>query len=291
MDTFKRKEAHQPHRPGKLGLFFNSFPEKWKWCFPVYASRQLHLKEYEICSSKVPAAFDGLRIAYASDVHYGALLGEARVTDLAQRLNALKADVIILGGDYGEDAKHSFLFLEKLPPLEAKLAVCGVVGNHDRAEGTAEELSAAMEKRGITPLVNSSLMLKINGKTLCICATDDVSHGNPKFSEVKAQAEDADFVIYVPHAPDALQAAKEEGAGVFYDLALCGHTHGGQVSLFGFAPYTASLYGNRYGNMFLSGHKEEDGAHVIISNGVGTTWMPLRLGAKAQYHLITLRRK
>lgn len=291
MHVFKRREAHQPHRPGKLGIWLNSLPEGWKWLFPVQASRQLQLKEYEVSSIELPEVFDGLRIAYASDIHYGTLLSEKRVADLAQRLNALKADIIILGGDYGEDAAHSFAFFEKLPPLEAKIAVCGVLGNHDRAEGSAEELSAAMEKCGITPLVNSALKIRIQDAELCICATDDVSHGDPMFREVKAQAEGADFVIYAPHAPDALQAAKEEGAGVFYDLALCGHTHGGQVSLFGFAPYTASLYGMYYGNLYLSGQKEEDGAQIIISNGVGTTWMPLRFGAKAQYHLITLRKK
>ena len=85
---------------------------------------------------------------------------------------------------------------------------------------------------------------------------------------------------------------REEIGETFYDLALCGHTHGGQVTFFGFAPYASSLYGLRYGQAYLTGEMEEDdGVHVVISNGVGTTWMPLRFGAPAQYHLITLRRE
>ena len=291
MHQLKRRAAHAPHRPGKLGLWLNSLPENWKWVFPVHLSRQLYLVENDVTSEKLPRALHGLKIAYASDIHFGALLNEARVMDLAERLNALEADIILLGGDYGEDAAHTLEFFRLLPPLKAKLAVCGVIGNHDRAEATAEELIDAMETCGITPLVNSTLTLEMDGKKLCICATDDLSHGDPVFNEVKEQVFGADYVIYAPHSPDALEAAREEGADGFYDLVVCGHTHGGQVAIFGFAPYTSSLYGARYGNLYLSGEiEEDDGTQIIISNGVGITWMPVRFGAPPQYHLITLRR-
>lgn len=291
MHQLKRRAAHAPHRPGKLGLWLNSLPENWKWVFPVHLSWQLYLVENDVTSEKLPRALHGLKIAYASDIHFGALLKEERVIDLAERLNALEADIILLGGDYGEDAAHTLEFFRLLPPLKAKLAVCGVIGNHDRAEATAEELIDAMETCGITPLVNSTLTLEMDGKKLCICATDDLSHGDPAFNEVKEQVFGADYVIYAPHSPDALEAAREEGADGFYDLVVCGHTHGGQVAVFGFAPYTSSLYGARYGNLYLSGEiEEDDGTQIIISNGVGTTWMPVRFGAPPQYHLITLRR-
>ena len=291
MHQLKRRAAHAPHRPGKLGLWLNSLPENWKWVFPVHLSRQLYLVENDVTSEKLPRALHGLKIAYASDIHFGALLKEERVIDLAERLNALEADIILLGGDYGEDAAHTLEFFRLLPPLKAKLAVCGVIGNHDRAEATAEELIDAMETCGITPLVNSTLTLEMDGKKLCICATDDLSHGDPAFNEVKEQVFGADYVIYAPHSPDALEAAREEGADGFYDLVVCGHTHGGQVAIFGFAPYTSSLYGARYGNLYLSGEiEEDDGTQIIISNGVGITWMPVRFGAPPQYHLITLRR-
>ena len=291
MHQLKRRAAHAPHRPGKLGLWLNSLPENWKWVFPVHLSRQLYLVENDVTSEKLPRALHGLKIAYASDIHFGALLKEERVIDLAERLNALEADIILLGGDYGEDAAHTLEFFRLLPPLKAKLAVCGVIGNHDRAEATAEELIDAMETCGLTPLVNSTLTLEMDGKKLCICATDDLSHGDPAFNEVKEQVFGADYVIYAPHSPDALEAAREEGADGFYDLVVCGHTHGGQVAIFGFAPYTSSLYGARYGNLYLSGEiEEDDGTQIIISNGVGTTWMPVRFGAPPQYHLITLRR-
>ena len=118
----------------------------------------------------------------------------------------------------------------------------------------------------------------------CQMALHLVPHG------VAAQVRGADYVIYAPHAPDALEDAYNVQRDPFFDLALCGHTHGGQVTLLGFAPYTASRRGLRYGNHYRSGEIEEHGVTVLVSNGVGTTWLPVRLGARAQYHLITLSR-
>lgn len=294
MASLRRKKAHMPHTPSPFGLWLNALPKGWKWLFPVQASRRLYLVENDIYTHRLPKALYGLKIAYASDIHYGDLLDDARVDDLVERINALNADIVILGGDYGQDAAHTRRFFERGIHLKAKLAVCGVLGNHDRAGemGDADELAELMLSCGITPLVNSTITISINGVKLCICATDDLAHGDPAFADVRDQVRGADYVIYAPHSPDSLEALREEVGHPFYDLALCGHTHGGQVSLFGFAPYTASQYGSRFGNAYLSGEiEEEDGVYVMISNGVGTTWMPIRFCAPPQYHLITLRSK
>ncbi|MBR5384135.1 MAG: metallophosphoesterase family protein [Clostridia bacterium] len=282
------RPVHPPHKPWALGAalakhrLFRHLP-------PFRAAAELNLKEYTVSSPDLPEAFDGLRIAYASDIHYGALLDEARVRDLAERLNALDADVLLLGGDYGDDTSHALAFWKVVPELRARLAVCAVLGNHDRAEGPAEPFIIAMRERGVTPLVNSTLTLKRDGHTLALCSTDDFNHGTPDFAGVAAQAGSADFVLYAPHSPDALPQAFDVSTPPFFDLAVCGHTHGGQISIFGIAPHTASRYGFFFGNRFNSGMKTEQGVPVIVSNGVGTSWLSIRFGAPAQYHLITLR--
>ena len=280
--------VHPPHKPWAPGarIAQNRFIRRLP---PFRGATELNLKEYTVSSAKLPEAFDGLRIAYASDIHYGALLDEARVRDLAERLNALDPDILLLGGDYGEDTSNALAFWKLVPELRAKLAVCAVLGNHDRAEGPAEPFIAAMQERGVTPLVNSVLTLSRDGQTLALCSTDDFNHGTPDFAGVAAQAADADFVLYAPHSPDALPQAFDVSLPPFFDMAVCGHTHGGQIAIFGIAPHTASRYGFFFGNRFNSGMKTEQGVPVIISNGVGTSWLSIRFGAPAQYHLITLR--
>ena len=73
--------------------------------------------------------------------------------------------------------------------------------------------------------------------------------------------------------------------GPFFQLALCGHTHGGQVVLFNRALKSPSDYGEKY----RTGWKKENGVDIMISNGVGTSFLPVRLGARPQIHLITLK--
>lgn len=251
---------------------------------PFKNARELTLETHTVQTTP----FDTLKIAFASDIHFGQLFDSARLDDLANRLNALGADVIILGGDYGEDAKTALSFWERLPRLQARYGVCAALGNHDRAESDAFPFIKAMKKRGVIPLVNSAARFDISGKTLAVCATDDYNHGRPDFQKTAATARDADYVIYAPHSPDALKDAFSLAGKPFFDLALCGHTHGGQVRIFGIAPKTGSRHGFGYGTKHLSGELMENGARVIISNGVGVTQLPIRLSAPAQYHLITL---
>ena len=282
----KKRNPHTFSR--KIGHWLWRLPAP-KWLYPLYLPRQLYLKEYEVAASSVPPALSGLKIAYASDMHYGSYLDESRVIALAEKLNALDADIILLGGDYGDTNEKSLEFWQLIPALHARLAVCAVMGNHDLKEGPAQLLLKAMRRRGAVPLANSALRLTYNGVHFAVCATDDLYLGYPDFEKTARQAQGQAYVIYAPHSPDALKPAYALSQKPFFDLAICGHTHGGQVALFGMGLATSSRLGFRYGNRYRTGHIREHGVDVIVSNGVGTTWLPLRWGVEPQYHLITLK--
>ena len=57
-------------------------------------------------------------------------------------------------------------------------------------------------------------------------------------------------------------------------MTLSGHTHGGQVRLFGYSPIVPSRYGNR----FAYGHVVETDRNLIVSGGLGCSIMPVRFG-------------
>ena len=285
----KRKKRRSPRVPKKFGILISRIPAV-KPLYPLYLARQLFLDERTLSLPRLPEGLDGLRIAYASDVHYGKYLDRKRLCALTDALNALEADLMILGGDYGEDAECTLAFWRDIPDLKAKLGVCGVIGNHDLRGANTAQISQAMRRRGVTPLVNGLITLKRSGCRFAVCATDDAAMGCPDYSRVAKRAAQEPFVIYAPHSPDALAEAYTVSEKPFFDLALCGHTHGGQIAVFGVAPRVSSLLGWRYGNRYRSGVLCERGVTVFISNGVGTSWLPVRLGAKPQYHLITLKR-
>lgn len=283
-------EKHgKTHAPSSVGKWLSRLPAP-RLLYPLYLARQLYPDQRELPLESLPEALDGLRVAYVSDIHYGRFLSEERVRDLAERVNALHADILILGGDYGDGPIAYERFWRIVPDLHARYGVCGVLGNHDRMEGRLKPLTAAMRRRGVSPLVNDTLRLEINGVTLAICGPDDCYYGAPDYTRLARQSQGADYVIFAPHSPDALAEAYGVSSRPFFQLALCGHMHGGQVALFGLALRTASRRGYRYGARYRTGILRERGVTVVISNGVGTTWMPLRLGAKPQYHLFILRR-
>ncbi|MCQ2454136.1 MAG: metallophosphoesterase [Clostridia bacterium] len=232
---------------------------------------------------------DGLKAVYCSDIHYGLFLDLQRLHELVEQINSLKPDLIILGGDYGEDGPTSLTALTHLKALTAPLGVYGCAGNHDRADISEEELYRALSDNGIKPLINSSTVLHIRDKKLGLCAVDDVICGTPDYAAAFSSCLEADGIIFLPHSPDALPDAFRYSEKPPFFLALCGHTHGGQINPFGLHIRTGSHLSRSFGLRHLAGQFNENGTECIISRGVGYTGLPLRLHAKPELHLITFQ--
>ena len=283
-----REEKKRMHEPFWLGKLMAKLPP-WPIFYPLYEASRLNMIEELYWSPKIPDGFDGFRVVYLSDIHYGPLFSEQRVRDLAERVNKLHADVVILGGDYGVNSDSAVDFFKLRPGFQAKTAVLGVMGNHDRMlpEENLEKLIAAMREDGVTPLVNDGVVLERRGSRMAFVACDDYYCGQPDLKKTAALSKTADFTVFLPHMPDVLPDTFTLPGGPFYQLALCGHTHGGQVAVLGHAIHSSSIYGSRY----LSGWYHEHGVDILVTNGVGTSGLPVRLGAKPQMHLITMKKE
>ena len=286
MTTHSQKKVRAKH-PGWLGRLLAMVPVTCVLLYPFYLAGQLDTVENVRFFAQLPAAFDGLRIVYLSDIHFGTYFKEARVRALVERVNALEPDLIILGGDYAEDSDTAIDFFALRPEFRAKYAVIGVLGNHDRTppESNLPLLEAEMRAANVTPLINQTLTLEKDGFRLALAGIDDYYNGHPDLDAVAADCRSADFAIFLPHTPDVMPLVSAMPGGPFCQMALCGHTHGGQIALFGHAIKSSSDYGDRY----LSGWYQESGVEMMVSNGVGTSFLPLRMGARPQIHLITLR--
>ncbi|MBC7294286.1 MAG: metallophosphoesterase, partial [Thermoleophilia bacterium] len=156
-----------------------------------------------------------------------------------------------------------------------------VLGNHDYDDDSGAAAAAAARKAGITLLRNAGVWLESQGARLRLCGVEDYQLGSPQLTPALGDANTSDFVLLVSHNPDF---AGELSPGAL-DLMLSGHTHGGQVTLFGlWAPFVPSKYGQK----FRSGMVSTEAATVVISNGIGTIFPPIRLGARPQIVRITL---
>lgn len=278
------------------------FPfKKVLWClvalmliaYPFWEPTTLTVEEHILYVTNLPANLKNLKIVFASDIHQCAWFPQSRVNELISTINGLNADIIILGGDYATDSDSAIEFFRTAPALHARLGVFGVLGNHDRTEPESNlaVLMAEMKNYGCLPLVNTVSRMKLGQTYVYVAGVDDYYNGSPKVEEVASQVNSNDFVIFAGHSPDlmpdVLSAKSSDGDNHWFDLALFGHTHGGQINLLGYTPFKALL--PEVGNRYMSGWLEESRAAILVSNGVGTSGAPVRLFAPPQVHLITLK--
>lgn len=229
------------------------------------------------------SAFSGLKIAFLSDFHYKNRYDGQKIRRAIKKVSREKPDLIILGGDYTEDdgTKLEAVF-ELLKDLKAPLGVYYITGNHDYLPGMKETLEVWAQRYGIQSLNNRSYWIPYNGVRLKLGGIPDMDHEHPVLATTLSDVTEDDFVILASHQPDFVMELKPEDRARI-DLMLCGHTHGGQMTLFSYAPYIPSRYGQR----FRSGRIDVEGVTVIVSNGVGETQIPLRYFAPAEVVLIT----
>ena len=260
--------------------------------YPFYEAGNWQTESVTLEVSGLSSDLNNLKIAYISDIHYGAFLPQSRVEELVNRVNALNADIILLGGDYAEDSNGAIEFFQIAPRFRARLITAGVMGNHDRTvpESNLALLQSTMLNAGVLPLVNAVKEVRIGGASLYLAGIDDVNNGHPNVRSVARQLTQDDFCIFLTHSPeglsDAFTVSGGDGKNRWFDLALCGHTHGGQVTLFG-RPLIDSIA--KVEERYLSGWLTENRVPVLVSNGVGTSVLPIRLFAQPQIHLITLK--
>ncbi|MBO5502240.1 MAG: metallophosphoesterase family protein [Clostridia bacterium] len=261
----------------------------------AFASTQMiTVQEHDLRIAGLPDTLKNLRIVYLSDIHQGPWFSQKQVNQLITQVNGLSADIVIFGGDYAQDAASAAAFFRSMPDVSARLGVYAVAGDKDRSDedGTLALLLSEMKNRGVTGLVNSVASIKLGKNYIYVAGADDYAKGYPKVNQVAAQVKEDDFVIFAGHSPNLLPAMHDardkEGNSHWYDLALFGHTHGGQINLFGYTPFRKLR--TEMGSHYRSGWLEENRAHILVSNGVGTEFVPLRLFAAPQVHLIVLKK-
>lgn len=242
-----------------------------------------------------PAGWPGdltLSIAAIADVHYGdPVLEPEHLQQIIDATNALEPDLIVLLGDYGathhtaqEHQRSMADFAQAARHLRAPLGVYGVLGNHDwwsdpQAQTTRRGpivAARALTDAGVHVLENEAIRLTHHGRAFWLAGLGDqmaFPHypvgGVDDLAATSAALTDDAPAILLAHEPDVFAISTARFA-----LTLSGHTHGGQVRLFGRTPVVASRYGNRY----LHGHIVEDGRHLIVSAGLGVSTLPVRIG-------------
>ena len=242
-----------------------------------------------LTAADLPTSIGQLRVVFASDIHKGGLFGDNRVASLVSNINACNADLVLLGGDYATDIESAIEFFKHLPRIHSRYGVYAVLGNHDRTipEAKLTTLRSALQAAGVTPLINSVSKVRIGLSDIYIAGIDDADNGRDDMKVVASQVRAEDYVIFLSHTPkvipDAMKLKDMNGREGWFDLGLFGHTHGGQIAVLG-----PLLKDDGVPDAYTQGWFRQNRTDMLVSRGVGTSGLPVRLFCMPQIHLITI---
>ncbi len=242
--------------------------------------------EYTIESERIPDAFDGKKIALITDMHHGKPHTYNLLGKVVQMTREQSPDLILLGGDYSRERPAELeACFAKLTELDAPLGVYAVSGNHDYWD--LPRFRKAVREAGIELLQNDAVRLEESGDGILLVGVKDFWCDKPSVTGLRRELAESDFTVLLSHNADFYDTMEQEDRARI-DLMLSGHTHGGQITLFGlYAPAKTSKA------KYISGHVKsaDDRTDIIISNGIGTTSLPVRFFARPQIVLVTLKKK
>lgn len=234
----------------------------------------------------IPQSFEGYKIIFVSDIHTGLFLNSHALQDLIKTIDSENPDVVLLGGDYIDYNPSDYIGItEGLKGLYAKDGVYGVMGNHDICYGL-KETKEFFSTLNIKNIENTSVKLTKNGQTILLSGTEEAIFGKPDIAKAMQNINENDLNLFVTHNPLLFAIDKENNYNSKIDLALMGHTHGGQISFFGLV----SLWTDRFAAYYRPSLRERNGLKYILSNGYGTSFLPARFYVPPQVHVITLNR-
>jgi len=253
--------------------------------YGVSAGRMRHrVERVSVAIPDLPPAFDGLRLLQLTDIHVSEDMPPALIERFVEVASGLDADLGILTGDYlAFDQWGLEECVAALSRVQTRLGIVGCLGNHEIHTGASNRITSAFERRGVDILRGEGRDLERDGSRLRLVGVDyQRSRGNLLVDAEKLMRPGLRHVL-LSHNPNVLLRAAELG----FDLILAGHTHGGQVRV---EILEREISASQFISPYVQGLYRQGAAQLYVSRGIGTTGLPIRLGAPPEITMITLKR-
>lgn len=256
------------------------------WAFGIEPNRVV-VRQVTLALPEWPTAHQPLRLAMVSDIHAGSpYINTAKIDAVVAAIQGEKPDAIILLGDYviqgvvGGEFMAPEDLAKSLSRLDAPLGVYGVLGNHDWwLDGP--RVSRALQSAGIVMIDNAARRIERPGGAFWLAGIGDHWEGAPDIPGTVAQLTDDAPALLATHNPDLFPQVPARIA-----LSLAAHTHGGQVNL----PLIGRpIVPSRFGERYASGHVVEEGRHLFVTTGLGTSIIPVRFRVTPEIVLLTIQ--
>lgn len=255
---------------------------------------RLNIRQVTVEFDDLPKAFDGYRIAQFTDVHLGSMKDELMLRAVTA-IDDMRPDLIVFTGDIQNMGPDELpRFAQTLKRLKAKDGVMSVLGNHDYSRYVNLPPDEALRNERMTRDFETSVgwQLLLNDNRIVRRGSDSIviaggeNDGRPPFP-AKADLKKAmrgihakSFVVMLQHDPSAWRRHILPLTNA--QLTLSGHTHGGQISLFGLRP--TELVGKEDDGLYVEGKRK-----LFVSTGLGG-FVPFRFYMNPEVVEITLKK-
>jgi predicted MPP superfamily phosphohydrolase len=242
----------------------------------------IRLERVTIHLRRLPARFDGFRVALLSDLHIYPFTTAELIGEAIRLANSFEPDLVLFAGDFvykSVDAAFDLVpLLQKLNPTKGVFAV---LGNHDHRVAP-QIVSQALAKGGVELLTNRGVEVQMGSDSVYLAGIDSFLAGSPCPSQAFWGRRGDLCSIALVHEPDPISELCME---VPIDLQLSGHSHGGQVRFPIFGALLLPMFGKIYDlGLYRVGH-----AQIYTTRGIGTVGLPVRFNCPPEVTAITLR--
>jgi uncharacterized protein len=236
------------------------------------------IRKYEISIPKKDGNLSTMRIAVASDMHFGRLSGVPHLKRLVEKVKGIEPDLILLPGDIIDDEPEPFIQKNMgsiMSELTAPLGVYGVLGNHEYYGGQIPQFIKQMKDININILMDE--LLTIEDSFLLLGRKDKTDKARKTFDELLNNIDNSLPIIAMDHQPYEIKQAQENGI----DVLFSGHTHRGQMAPNHFI--TRKIFELDWGYL------QKKQLHTFVSSGYGFWGPPLRIGSRSEILQIDIK--
>jgi len=252
----------------------------------------LKVNEIKVVNEKLPESFHGFKIVHFSDVHYGKTIDKKSLEKIVDKINIIKPDLVLFTGDLiDKDTYINDKVIEELTDILNKIdsshGKYTVKGNHDYTSDSFIEIMKNSEfyiLENSYDLVYNDINEYIYLGGLSSSIKTEINYENAleyfKLENVNKEI----FSIMLLHEPDNVDKLLEYQS---IDLALAGHSHGGQIRL----PIIGPVFKVKDAIKYPNDYYKIDNTHLYVSYGLGTSNYPFRFMNKPSINFYRLYKK
>jgi hypothetical protein len=243
---------------------------------------RMELVSVDLVLPRLSANFEGFRILQLSDIHFDQYMLDRTILRLIKGINALRPDVVVITGDFmaGTSPFHFLSLSAALTRIHSGIRKLAILGNHDHFVNPYA-VKGMLRAAEFLVLQNAAFIVERKGSRLIFCGLDDPLWKKADLSAFDDALTGGGAAILLVHEPDFVDQISQPSP---YDLALAGHTHGGQVR----HPILGPLFRPELGRKYTAGLYSVGNMLLYVNRGLGQVGPRFRLNAPPELTLFHL---